>query len=348
MMLPMEPTTSTAVPTVLALTTTATPIRIGDIRRVEALAGLQAQPRAALVVRTIADSHDSSEIMLVHDRIEMAMPDDVILHPGGTLFEHGLVVQTRIRGVVWNLQVGKLLARLETHQMDAVASVASSRAPSSTNVITGKSIAGSEDERRSFQESELQELLNLSADYADSILDDDGPWRIDTDLVSPRLLELAENPSIILTEVMHLLRTRQVAATIDDLEALAESGVFVISAWKSTTYGNELASQIAIGVRALIECALTELEDTDRDDRNTRGSVRLPNRVIGARDLAAIPGTRLLSAPFLWSDGGARILADPLRSEDCDHDGLEVMMVATPDERDDIAEEGIDGSFASI
>ena len=218
--------------------------------------------------------------------------------------------------------------------MTEVASVAASRTPRPENATTGKPFDDLDDGRKEFQESELQGLWNLTGEYTDALLDDDKPWRIDTDLLSPPLLEQSEHPAIILAEMVHILRTRQVMATFDDLHALRESGVLLPSTWTSTTYGYELASQIATCTRALVENALGHMSNTDKYDMTTEQFVRLPRRISGTRELQLLPNGRLVTAPFLWEDGGDQLLNSALGS----NKGLEVMMLATPDNIGDIME----------
>ena len=219
-------------------------IRTGDIRRVESLVGLQAEPRAALIVRTFGEQHDSSEIMLVHEQIDMATPDDVILDLSDSSFADAFVVQTRIRGRVWNLQVGELLGRLTPTQMETVVSAASSRPSSHMEEVGGNLLPSSGDDIRKFQESELVALFQLTGDYTDALLDDGQPWRIDPGLVSPKLLEGADSPAVILTELMHILRTRQVVATVDDLNSFSTASIQISPGWRHRTA--KLASQIAL------------------------------------------------------------------------------------------------------
>ena len=307
----------------------AKPIRKGDIRRVKALLGLEAQPRIALIVRATDLNHDYAEIMLTHQRVKMATPDDVILNVDDPQFPHGLVVQTRLRGAVWNLQFTELLGHLSRSQMTSVACITSSRMPQPADVTTGRPILRSTDERIAFQKNELQALWNLTGDCADAMLDEDTPWRVDTDLLSPALLERSHTPELILTEIMHILRTRQVIATFDDLRALAESGAFDTSSWQKTSYGHGLASQIATGTKLLMEHALQDTSDTDGQDPTTRLSCVLTHRIPDARTLSLKPHSRLVTAPFLWTNSGDLLLTD---TDDSDGQlGLEVMMLATPD-----------------
>lgn len=311
------------------------PVRKGDIRRVHALPGLEAPTRSALVVRTTASSHGHAEIMLAHDRVEMAGPHDVVFHLDSDQFPNGIVVQTRLRGIVWHLQLSALVVRLSSSHMDDVALGASA---SVTSPSVEDSSAERPEEWTTFRESELQALWALTGDCTDAMLDDDIPWRIDTDLLSADLLEGHGEPSVVLTEVMHILRTRRITATFDDLQALQESGAFAPSTWTKTGYGSHLASQIAIGMKLVIERALSNLPaaESGLDDGPARFNL-LP-RNVEARELSIGAGTRLVTAPFLWADGGRQLLQGVRIGAEEEGRDVEVMMVATPD-HDELADE---------
>ena len=304
------------------------PVRKGDIRRVHALPGLEAPTRSALVVRTTASSHGHAEIMLTHDRVEMARSDDVVLHPDSDQFPNGIVVQTRLRGIVWHLQLSTLVTRLSSSHMADVARGASASDPS---LSVEDSSTEPPEEWTAFRESELQALWALAGDCTDAMLDDDTPWRIDTDLLSADLLAGHGVPSVVLTEVMHILRTRRITATFDDLQALQDSGAFAASTWMRTGYGSDLASQIAIGMKLMIERALSGVPGDECDSNDVPPKFNLLPRVAEARELSMMAGTRLVTAPFLWTDGGHQLLQGARLEAEMESPDVEVMMVATPD-----------------
>ena len=306
------------------------PIRKGDIRRIHALPGLDAPTRSALVVRTTASSHGHAEIMLTHDRIEMAGSDDIVLHPDSDQFPDGIVVQTWLRGIVWHLQLSTLVTRLSSSHMADVARGASASDPS-LSVSVEDSSAEPPEEWTVFRESELQALWALTGDCTDAMLDDDMPWRIDTDLLSADLLDGHDEPSVILTEVMHILLTRRITATLDDLQALQDSGALAASTWMRTGYGSDLASQIAIGMKLMIERALSSVPGDDSDLNGGPSKFNLLQRVAKARELSVMTGTRLVTAPFLWTDGGHQLLRGARIEAEMESPHVEVMMVATPD-----------------
>ena len=303
------------------------PLRGGDVRRVQALVGLDGLSRMALVVRAPSGS-DRAEIMLAHERVGMAGPDDVVLHPESAELPNGLVVQTQLRGIVWRLQLSTFLGCLSSSQMTSVTSAVSSTRKNQADACTALPLEEDDGSWTDFHESELQALWSLTGDCSDATLDDDGPWRIDADLLSVECLDLHDDPATILTEIMHILRTRPVVASLDDLEALHASGATDASTWRCTTYGSDLASQIALSTRLLIESSLMHPSD-NRNACTTLKPIPLPERVCTAGDLAVVPSERLVTAPFLWADGGMELLHTIGDTDSQSDQSIEVMMLAT-------------------
>ena len=78
-----------------------------------------------------------------------------------------------------------------------------------------------------------------------------------------------------------------------------------------------------------MEHALQDTSNTDGQDPTTWISCVLTHRIPDARTLSLKPRSRLVTAPFLWTNGGDLLLTD---TDDSDGQlGLEVMMLATPD-----------------
>lgn len=310
-----------------------TPLREGDIRSVQALVGLDGPARLALVVRA-PPGRDRVEIMLAHERADLAGPDDVVVRLESPELPNCLVVQTRLRGIVWRLQVSRFLGRLSSSQMASVASTAISAR--SEQAAVGAALPRNQDDRSwtDFHESELQALWAFTGDCADATLDEDGPWRIDTGLLSVECLDLHDDPATILTEVMHILRTRQVVASFDDLETLHASGATDAFTWRRTTYGSDLASQIASSVRILIESSLMHLSD-DNNLRPALTTTALPERSSTATALTMSPSERLVTAPFLWADSGTELLCDDYDADSRSDQRIEVMMLATTEPSSD-------------
>ena len=305
------------------------PLRKGDIRRIEPLLGLDSEPRTALIVRTDRNRYDYSEVMLTHTRIDMATADDVVVYPSHPAHQHGVVVQTHHRGMVWNLQISTLFGHLPADQMAAISRALQSRTLSGKSVSVERSVAEGSGTRVQFQDSELRALSALVGDCTDAILDEGPPWHIDAGLLSPRLLARSTTPERVLTEIMHIFRTREVTATSETLHLLQQSGFLKTETWAAANYGPGLASQISLSARSLVECALRESQVAEYDKGTTANRVKLPNRASGAGEIYVIPGDRLVTAPFLWTDGGDQLLAQSDHGGRGGIDNLEVMMLAT-------------------
>ena len=309
------------------------PMREGDIRSIQPLVGLEGPSRLALVVRA-PSGRDRAEIMLAHERVDMVGPDDVVLRPESPELPNGLVVQTRLRGIVWRLQVSTFLGRLSSPQMASVTSTATSARSVKAETDTAPLPEQDDGSWTDFHESQLQALWALTGDCADATLDDDAPWRIDAGLLSVECLDLHNDPATILTEVIHILRTRKVVASFGDLEALHASGATDASTWGRTKYGSDLASQIALSVRILIESSLTHLPDYSNIRLESTATV-LSERSGTATALTMLPSERLVTAPFLWTDSGAELLCPDHDSNSQSSQHVEVMMLATPESNSD-------------
>ena len=305
------------------------PVRNGDIRRIEPIFGIDAEPRDALIVRTDSHVSDFSEIILTHTLVDMATPDDIIICTDDPAYEHGLVVQTHHRGVVWNLQVTTLLGHMTAELMSQISSVMLSSTPISPDLSNGRPFSEGYDSRREFQESELQALWALTGDCTDAMLDDGPPWQIDDGLLSPRQLSRSTLPERLLTEVMHILRTREVSATPETMRSLEACRAFDADAWKDTPYGRGLASQIALSARSLIESAMSRDPTTDTTDPAKLPRIVVPNRASGAGEVHVHLGDRLVTSPSLWTDGGVQLLTQTDDDGTGGVDNLEVMMLAT-------------------
>ena len=309
----------------------AQPPRKGDIRKLEGLLGLGAQPQLALVARAADSSHGQAEIILVHERVELATSDDVVLYPDSEQFPEGLVVQKLLRGAVWNLQFSTCFGRLTPEDMAVVGRSFFAVGSDIADSTTDPSDVNDAGEWSHFHESQLQALWVLTGDCTDAMLDDDTlPWRVDTGLLSKGTLSTHPRPEFILTEVMHILYTRQITATIDDSKDLVEYGSLHPSTWNDTDFGSDLASQIATGARKIVECSFRD--SAYYAEQLNRGIHRfnVPHRIPEARELTLISPTRLVTAPFLWTDAGKELLSHS-KTDGHSYSPVEVMMLATSD-----------------
>ena len=345
-MLPDAPTDSRTRPTRMPVATSdmtaqlstrtgtvGQPVRRGDIRRINGLLGLHTEPQLALIVRTTNSNQNYADIILVHDRTEMATQDDVILHPDSEQFPHGLVVQPLLRGAVWNLQFSsQLLARLSSDELTAIARTLSRDKSDFDDQNADPLSAATTVSWDAFHDAQLQALWDLTGDCTDAMLDDDPmPWRLDTGLLSRQLLSLQPNPEFIISEVMHILHTRRITATIADSQSLYEYGALEPFTWQDTDYGSNLASQIATGAKKIVECSFRDASRYAKLFDQGAPAFRVPNRIQEARDLALLPFTRLVTASFLWTDSGYELLHHAQDERVHSYPPLEVMMLATLD-----------------
>ena len=225
--------------------------------------------------------------------------------------------------------------------MTAVARAASPQASDLDNAITERPSLRDTDDWNQFHDSQLRALWSLTGDCTDAALDT-LPWRIDPALLSTQLLSNHQAPEHIVTEVMHILRTRYTTATFEDSRVLANSGALKSSTWRDTSYGSNLASQFASGARSLVESAFRDAAHYAERLNQGAKEVGAPNRTPEAGTLTLMPYTRLVTAPFLWTDRGYEIIHHS--QEDYGYQPLEVMMLATPDSSVDVAQDVSHGS----
>ena len=302
----------------------ASPVREGDIWRVEAMPGWETVPRTAVVVRVHSGPVDCAEILLAHTCVEMATTDDAILEPDDTGLAHQLVVQPFLRGSVWQMQLTQLLGRVPHRLMKGIGQLYSPERPPEA-VRTGAPDPGSSDARRHFEDSEREALQALYGDCADAMLDDGPPWQLDPDLASPTIVLRSDNPELVVTDLAHMLRTRRVAATAEYLQLMEESDTVDIAAWRETTRDHDLAAEMVRRLESLMESAPHVYGAFNPDGPAEAPPLRMPPRILGARDLTLHAERRLITAPFLWADGDQLLKqADHAQDDDC----FEVFVIA--------------------
>lgn len=299
----------------------------GDIRRVESLLGLKPVSRVAFVIGPNSRDRSSVEIMLVHGDIEMATPDDIIVDSGIELFPNGLVIQTGIRGTVWENQFTGFLCRLPNADIHNISNIAKAHESERRVARTGTPMTQAGDPRFAYQAKELRELRALTEDHNDAMLDGNQPWLLDPGLLSPRLLYRSNNPDMILSDVMHVLNTRRVVISEEDLDYLGKEGTFETKAWANQNNNYEQATTIVDGIRIL---------PSNVFPNQGLARVSTPPRRYQEHSIVVSPGIRFITAPFLWEDEGEELMS--LASGDGTEtlDGFELMFVATPGEATNI------------
>ena len=194
---------------------------------------------------------DVAEVLLAHTCVEMATPNDAVLDPDDAGLGHSLVVQTRLRGPVWQPQLTQPLGRLPQTHMAAIAQVYSLDG-TPPKVRTGSRDPDSPEALRRFKDSERAALDALAGDCAHALIDDGAPWQLDPDLASPRLVLSCDDPELVATAFAHFLRTRRVAATAEYLRLMQESDALDGAAWQQATGDDGLASEIVRRIGSLM------------------------------------------------------------------------------------------------
>ena len=282
--------------------------RRGDVRLVRPHLDQEVEARLALVVRGSDDGFGFVQIMLAHERPEMAGTDDVVLQPDSSRLSKGLVVQTIVRGGIWPSQCSELVVRLTHDDMNEVSQMVSASLPTSREASEQLPEPELSHEQAALRESEFESLQDLIADCLDAVLDDGEPWRIDPALYSSTLLECHEQPSILLASLSHVLHTREVAATLDDTKALHARDSLASSEWDCTQYGEDLVAKIVSSVNALAASVLTDSAGGNSSGSEPSLTCEAPQRLPTATPLTLRAGTRLITAPHLWTDHGDQLI----------------------------------------
>ena len=259
----------------------------GDLRVIESLAHRPTDHRIGLVLR-IDSAHDFAEVLLVHAAPELATDRDVVLPSDVTSAPYDAVVQTDLRGTVWLLQLGRRVGHVAEPAFAAVRATAGSPeadglslAPAGrmAELHRGIPLAGLLDRRWSFKESEGSALRALAADCTEALLDQELDWEVNPGLLQPELLDLADDPELILIELLHWAQTRRLSLTHDDLERLLAAGALDLDTWlQFSDLGADLlmglqevllrgATGVSSEARTAVRCMLTapHLGATDRE-----------------------------------------------------------------------------------
>lgn len=308
------------------------PVRRGDIRQVKGILGLEAISRDALVVRTIQDSLECAEIMLVGHSPEPISPTDLVIDPDASGLDHPIVIHTRYRGVVWLHQLTEFVTHLSSLQFEAVmrSTMASVVPPID---VEHRREGDSDSVKQELVSADLESLWALTGDCTDALLDEDSPWFIDTDLLSPTLVQTLDHKHELVAELHHILRTRATVATVSDLVALSETGAFDVTAWEEVFPNQKVAESIVTGLISLVSSAIEELSPIESMSSPAEQISGQLSRRAGTSRIPPSKYTRLVTAPFLWDyddDTLSRCLLETV-SEGAE---LEILMLATSENPD--------------
>lgn len=227
-------------------------VQRGDLRFARGLPGEPLEPRLVLVL-SVDSKLDFADVLLLHTATELACDIDVVVPRSVSGIPYEVVVQTDLRGVVWTLQLGPAVGRLDDNLLRALRNETTSLDLDATpDVRRGLQLAGPADPRWSFKQEEGVALRALALDCTDALLDEEA-WQVEAGLLRPDLLDLADDPAALLTELMHWLRTRTLELSPTDVAVLIELGVLDTGAWEMF----DLGLDISTAVKSLLEAAAT-------------------------------------------------------------------------------------------
>ena len=183
-------------------------VESGQFRIIEA-EGLK---RQVLVVRV--DSEEGfCEVMLAHPYVEQATGVDVVITREETGVPYTMVVQTDCHGMVWTVELGKIIGVVGEDAMAALGAVASGEFPEG-RYLPGVKLAGLVDARWEFKVSEGQVMSALTRDCTAALIDlTENPYRSisfatydvesESDCLDmfPRVLADLENPRVQLEDL---------------------------------------------------------------------------------------------------------------------------------------------------
>lgn len=231
----------------------------GDLRVMGSLAHEPAVHRIGLV-RRVDTADEFVEVFLVHSAPELATDHDIVLPAALTSAPYDAVVQTDLRGVVWTFQLQKRvghLTELETiraaHKNSELAGPAA-LGDRTTGIFRGFPLAGPIDRRWAFKESEGVAFRALTADCTEALLDQEFAWEVDPGLLQPSLLDFADDPELLLIELLHWAQTRCLSLTDDDLELLNASGALEVDTWSRFS---DLGTDLRLGLQEVLLRAAT-------------------------------------------------------------------------------------------
>ena len=228
-------------------------IRRGDIRFAKGSTGEELQPRLVLVL-SVDSQLDFADVLLVHTATEMTCDVDAVVQPSDSGAPYEAVIETDLRGVLWTIQLGSAIGHLDDHFFSSLGSDLTSHDPGARPELQrGLQLAGPADPRWGFKRDEGAALRALARDCTDALLDEEA-WQLEAGLLRPELLDLADDPVALVTDLMHWLRTRTLELSPTDAEVLLELGALDTGAWE--LFGG-LGLDISTAVQGLVEAAAT-------------------------------------------------------------------------------------------
>jgi hypothetical protein len=195
--------------------------------------------------------------MLVHTSPELACDIDFVVAPSDSFAPYEIVVETDLRGVVWSWQIAKAAGRLDSRFLDELETATAghlSNEVSPSPLRTAPRLAGPADSRWAFKKDEGEFLRRLTADATEALLDDGAPWVVDPGLLRPELLDIADDPEALVSELIHWVQTRSMSISAEDIDHLLELGALNVDAWSAI---GDLGTDVWTALQELIERAAT-------------------------------------------------------------------------------------------
>ena len=265
----------------------------GDVCVVEPPRHLPGSRRLALILR-IEAAQNFAEILPVHSSRDLACHLDGILDRASGCAPYDLVLQTDLRGVIWTNQIVRRVGHLTDPILRELGRVPSDPLADHGALPVGVRLAGPADRRWAFKAAEGASLRHLSHDCTVALLDGHSPWEIDAGLLDPRLLDSVGDRESFLLELLHLIQTRNLTLTLDDLETLEALGALDPETWASVDCGMELWTSFQLVIeesatnpvsqQAVPERRLVTAEVLRRAPRPDEGFAKV--HVIGQKELA--------------------------------------------------------------
>lgn len=140
---------------------TSSRVRRGDLRFARGLIGESLDPRLVLVLSV--SQLDFADVLLVHTATEMACDIDLVVPAAVSAAPYEIVVETDLRAVVWTLQLGPVVGRLDDGVISALGrDTTSPDSAAPAGLHRGLKLAGPSDPRWRFKQDEGTALRALS------------------------------------------------------------------------------------------------------------------------------------------------------------------------------------------
>lgn len=211
---------------------TSSRVQRGDLRFASGLIGEPLDPRLVLVL-SVDSQLDFADVLLVHTAAEMASDIDLVVPRSVSAAPYEVVVETDLRAVVWTIQLGPVVGRLDDVVISGLGrDTTSPNMGAPPELLRGLQMAGPADPRWGFKREEGAALRALSRDCTDALIDE-GAWLVDPGLLRPDLLDLADDPAALVVELVHWVDTRSLELTTAEIEVLLELGALDLDAWSA-------------------------------------------------------------------------------------------------------------------